>query len=286
MTDTQPTFAVVGAAGQQGMAVTRALAERGAGVRALVRDPAAAKVDRLRRLGAEPFRADLDEPETLSAAFEGVDAAFAMTTFAGEHGTEGEVQHGKAIVDAAVRVGLPRLVYSSVGGAERRTGIPHFESKRRVEEYLLERIPGRFVRPVYFMENLAGLMTPTDDPEVVVRLPLPADVALQMVAVRDIGRVAAALLLDPDAIDPDGVEIAGDELTGPQIAERIGAQLGKPTRYEELPLSVFDSNGDLQAMFAWFAELPAYRADWPATRRLDPDVLDLSGWLRHEAADS
>lgn len=286
MTDTQPRFAVVGATGQQGMAVTRALVERGAGVRVLVRDPAADTVDRLRRLGAEPVRADLDEPETLGAAFEGVDAAFAMTTFAGEHGTEGEVEHGKAIVDAAVRVGLPRLVYSSVGGAERRTGIPHFESKRRVEEYLLTRIAGRFVRPTYFMENLAGLMAPTDDPEVVVRLPFPAEVPLQMIAVRDVGRVAAALLLDQDAIDQDGIEIAGDELTGPQIAERVGAQLGKTAHYEELPLSVFEDNSDLQAMFAWFAELPAYRADWAGTRRLDPDVLDFSAWLRGKAADS
>lgn len=117
-----------------------------------------------------------------------------MTTFTGDGGTEAETEHGIAIADAAVSAGVPRLVYSSVGGAERHTGIPHFESKRRVEEYLESTpISVRLIRPAFFMDNLAGQ-------EGAPRLPLPGGIPLQMVAVRDIGTVAAAALLDPSRV--------------------------------------------------------------------------------------
>jgi uncharacterized protein YbjT (DUF2867 family) len=83
-----------------------------------------------------------------------VDGLFAMTTFAGPKGTQGEVEHGRHIADAAREVGVAQVVYSSVGGAERATGIPHFESKRRVEEYMTAvGLPTRFVRPTFVMDN-------------------------------------------------------------------------------------------------------------------------------------
>ncbi|MCZ2804945.1 NmrA family NAD(P)-binding protein [Modestobacter sp. VKM Ac-2983] len=59
-----------------------------------------------------------------------------MTTFADGRGVEGEVQDGRALADAAAEAAVGHLVYSSVGGAERETGVPHFESKRRVEEHI------------------------------------------------------------------------------------------------------------------------------------------------------
>ena len=61
------------------------------------------------------------------------------------------------------------------------------------------------VAGTFFMENLAGQLAPGPDGEVVVRLPMPGDVPLQMVAVRDIGAAAARLLLDVDAIEGDAV---------------------------------------------------------------------------------
>jgi uncharacterized protein YbjT (DUF2867 family) len=132
----EKVFAVVGATGQQGGATARALLTVGAGVRALVRDPQAGAAKALAQLGAQLVRADLADVDSLRAAFTGVDGVFAMTTLTGPQGTEGEVEHGRLIGDAARDSNVPHVVYSSVGGAERHTGIPHFESKRRVEEYL------------------------------------------------------------------------------------------------------------------------------------------------------
>lgn len=204
---------------------------------------------------------------------------FAMATFIGDRGTDGEVEHGRTIATAAADSGLPLLVYRSVGGAERHTGVPHFESKWRIEEYMRERLRVRFVRPTFFMENLTAAAAPSDSGEVVVRLPLADDVPLQMIAVTDIGIIAATLLLDPDVIDSESVEIAGHELTGGQIAERIGASQGKPARYEALPLEALGEDEDLKAMFRWLGDVPAYRADRETTQRLDPEVLSLAGRL-------
>src|SRR5450755_3553116 len=120
------------------------------------------------------------------------------------------------------------------------------------------------------MDNLSGFMTSVEDGQVVVRMALPDGIPLQMVAVRDIGRAAAAILLGGTAVEGDSVEIAGDTLTGSQIAKAIGAYAGLPARYEALPLEAIASFGDTAEMFRWFAETPAYQADFEATRGLVP----------------
>jgi uncharacterized protein YbjT (DUF2867 family) len=217
-------IAVVGATGQQGGAVARALLDAGASVRALVRDPA--RATDLADRGAELVRADLADPGSLRSAFTGAQRVFAMTTPFGEGGPDAEVQQGTAVVDAAADAGVEHLVYNSVGGAERSTGIPHFESKWRVEEHLAAvGLPATVVRPVFFMENL-GWMASVQDGEVVVRMPLPAGVPLQMIAVADIGAVSAAVLLDPGRVPGGSLEIAGDERTGEQIAAVFGERAG------------------------------------------------------------
>ena len=274
-----PLIAVVGATGNQGGSVVDALLARGARVRAVVRDPDKLTARALADRGVELTVGDLTDPPSLDALFDGVDAVFAMTTPL-PGGTEQEAATGIAIADAAARAGVPHLVFSSVGGAERESGVPHFESKRRVEERIEALgIHHTFLRPVLFMDNLSGFMTSVEDGQVVVRMALPDGIPLQMVAVRDIGRAAAAILLGGTAVEGDSVEIAGDTLTGSQIAKAIGAYAGLPARYEALPLEAIASFGDTAEMFRWFAETPAYQADFEATRALVPDALDLPSWL-------
>jgi uncharacterized protein YbjT (DUF2867 family) len=135
------------------------------------------------------------------------------------------------------------------------------------------------VEQAYFMDNFAASAPEVEDGELVVRLPLPAGVPLQMVATRDVGRVAAVALLDPDRIPGGAVEIAGDELTGEQVAAAFGEAEGRKARYEALPLDALSGHDDLEAMFGWFAQLPAYQADFELTRDLDPEVWDLRAWL-------
>jgi hypothetical protein len=114
--------------------------------------------------------------------------------------------------------------------------------------------------------------------EIVLRLPLPEDVALKMISVRDIGRVAAALLLDTAEAPGGAVELVG-ELTGPQIAAAFGARAGLPARYEALPLSVLPNDLD-KAMFRQFAKAAEYPSDLAVVRSIEPAALDLVEWIR------
>ena len=99
-----------------------------------------------------------------------------------------------------------------------------------------------------------------------------------MIAARDVGAIAARALLDQEAV-PAEIEIAGDALTGSEIAAAFAAKTGMPARYEALPLAVMDGQDDMQAMFRWFAETPAYQADLDQVRRIAPDTWTLPQWL-------
>ena len=111
--------AVVGATGQQGGATARALLEAGANVRALVRDPAKPAAQALVAAGAQLAIADLQDPETLRAAFDGVSRVFAMTTMNSSRGTAGETADGIAIADAAHAEGRDDLTPYAVQAGER-----------------------------------------------------------------------------------------------------------------------------------------------------------------------
>jgi uncharacterized protein YbjT (DUF2867 family) len=269
-------IAVIGATGQQGGAVVDSLLKRSAPIRAITRNPHGDKARRLAQRGVDVVYADLDRADSLRAAFDGAAAAFAMTTHDGPDGPAREVLHGQAIAAAAATARLPFLVYSSVGGLDRGSGVPHFESKHRIEQLLRDVVPTAFVRPTFFMETLR-LMIRRDGEATLLAMPLPKDVPVQLISVRDIGRTAAALLVQGEVVAP--IEIAGDELTGQQIAEKIAARFGSPTSYVPLPLDVLGDDKDLKMMFAWLAESPSYQADFKRTRSMIGDVEDLTHWL-------
>jgi uncharacterized protein YbjT (DUF2867 family) len=271
----RPPITVIGATGQQGGAVVNALLEHAVPIRAVTRNPNGDKARTLAHRGIEVVHADLEDVDAVRAAFDGAAAAFAMTTHDGPDGPKHEIAHGRIIAAAAAHARLPFLVYSSVGGVDRGSGVPHFESKHRIEQLLREAVRVTFVRPTFFMETLR-LMIQRDGDSTKLAMPLPGDVAVQMISVRDIGRAAAAMLLAGDPVAP--VEIAGDEPTGEQVAERIAHRVGSPTTYVQLPLDVLGDE-DLKMMFGWLAGVPAYRADFERTRELVGDVEDLSRWL-------
>jgi uncharacterized protein YbjT (DUF2867 family) len=280
-TKSRRPIAVVGATGLQGGATARALLGANVPVRALIRRPDSDAARALAELGADLVAADLDDPDSLRAAFTGVDGVFAMTTPGPDRRTDREVTHGHAIADATAAAGVPHVVYSSVGGAERHTGVPHFDSKGEVEDYLVAQgLSATFVRPVFFMDNFALFAPPTvEGGTLTVRLPLPSGIPLQMITVEDIGAVAAAAVLDPERVAGGSIEIAGDELTGEQIAEAYRHRYDVPARYEPLPIDVLDGDVDQRAMFEWFSQPPAFQADFAGTRALAPRTKTFEQWL-------
>ncbi|MEU8665083.1 NmrA family NAD(P)-binding protein, partial [Actinoplanes philippinensis] len=222
------------------------------------------------------------DPASLAAALATVEGFYFMTPESNSlEEVQAEIRIGTALVDAAVEAGVPHVVFNSVFGADRESGVPHHDSKHWIEEHLRKSgLRATMVRPAAFMENFTTVMAPSlEQGEIVLRLPLPEDVALKMISIRDIGRVAAALLLDTARAPGGAVELVGDELTGPQIAAVFGERAGLPARYEALPLSVLPSELD-RAMFRQFAEAAEDPADLAMVRSIEPATLDLPEWIR------
>ncbi|MGW3043525.1 NmrA/HSCARG family protein [Kitasatospora sp. NPDC001159] len=265
--------AVTGATGAQGGATARALLRAGHPVRALTRDVDSPAAVELAALGAELVRADFDDPSSLSAALDGAGALFAMSTPFGT-GFDTEVRQGVALLDAARAVGTVRhIVFTSAANADRPTGIPHFESKRRIEQHLAGLgLPWTVLGPGAFMENYSNGWTLESLREGVLHLPMPPGVPLPVIAAETIGAFAAHVLTHPDAYAGQRIDIASQWRTGEQIAAAVTAASGRPIRFEEVPLTVAAGySEDLAAMFRYFQEV-GLDIDIDALRAAHPSV--------------
>lgn len=146
MTTQTNLILVTGATGQQGSAVANALLQKGKNVRVMTRNPEKAAI--LAKAGAEVVKGNLTNQTDLQAALRGVQGVFAMST-PFEAGMEEEVRQGVMLADAAKQAGVSHYVYTSVGSAHRHTGIPHFESKWKVEQHIEKvGLPATILRPV------------------------------------------------------------------------------------------------------------------------------------------
>src|SRR6267154_2065924 len=109
-------IAVIGATGQQGGAVVRALQAGGQfKVRALTRNPG-----KHRDLADEVVEADLDRPETLNAAFQGAHGVFLVTSFR-QQGND-ERKQATAAVRAAKNAGVKHFIWSTLPDVDAISG--------------------------------------------------------------------------------------------------------------------------------------------------------------------
>ncbi|OKB64909.1 hypothetical protein BHU62_19960 [Serratia marcescens] len=197
-----------------------------------------------------------------------------------EQGAEIEIRQGKAVADAARAAGVEHFIYSSVGGADRRSRVPHFDSKWQVEEHIRRiGLPASIVRPVFFMDNFAQSNMRTVL-MALMRSYLPKEKTLQMIATADIGKWVENAFSQPDEFIGKAEEIAGDELTRPQIAATLrqyGWSAGLPFPMPRLLLRLLPY--DARRMFEWFGE-SGYTADIAGLRSRQPELLTLDDWLR------
>lgn len=261
---------VLGATGGQGGAVVSALLDAGHTVRAVVRDPAGRRAAALHERGVEVVPGDLGDAASLVGPFTGVDAAFAVTT-PFEAGPDAEEQQGRAIVRAAARAGLPHLVLASVASADRSTGVPHFESKRRIEEVLGAEGPAwTVVAPTYFFDNLLGDLQSLQDGR--LELPLPPDRPLQQLSRGDLGALVAAVVADRDGHIGRRIDIASDAPTPAQMAATLQEVLHRHVEPVQVPLAaVHERSADMGAMWD-FLNREGYSADLESLHRSYPDI--------------
>ena len=276
---------VTGATGQQGGALARLLLKKKHEVYALIRSTKleSPKAQNLRNQGAKLVEADLDKPESLEQATNGIDSVFLMGTWV-EVGTEGEIRRGKMMVDIAKEKKIEHIVYSSVVNADKNTGIPHFESKYKVEQHIKNSgIPYTIIGPTFFMDNLlsyslAGLQQGQ------VALPLSPSRILQQSAVENIAEFSALALERRNSFIGKRIDIASDEITGEQAVKVLSNELGHKIRYEQVPMEqIRQASEDLAVMFEWFERIGT-GVDVAALHKQYPEVnwLTFKDWVKSQ----
>jgi uncharacterized protein YbjT (DUF2867 family) len=200
ITNDRKTIAVVGATGQQGGGVVRALQADGRfKVRALTRDPA-----KHRDLADEVVAADLNRPESLKAAFDGAYGVFLVTNF-WEEGTD-ELKQVEAAVRAAKGAGVEHFIWSTLPDVAAISGgkfdVPHFTDKAKADRIVEDAgfAHHTFVIAPFFYQNLVGAMAPhaLEGGSQGWALPLdPEAPGIHMGNIEELGAIVAGAFADP-----------------------------------------------------------------------------------------
>ena len=228
-------YAITGITGKVGGALARRLLADKRNVRAVLRDQAKAAEWQAR--GCEIALADMDDSASLAAAFKGAAGVFILPP--SEFDPEPGFPEAQRVIDA-VRAALiearpAKIVCLSTIGAD----APHenlLTARTLMEQGLSDiGLPVTFLRPGWFMENAAWDVAAARDEGVLHSFLQPADKPVPMVATKDVGSAAAALLLE----DWQGTRVA--ELEGParispnDLAQAFAAVLGRAVRVEIVP---------------------------------------------------
>ena len=231
-------YVIMGATGNTGSIVARTLLGLNQKVRAIGRS-----ADRLQPLaaeGAEPFVSDVNDAAALTRAFSGAKAVYAMIppSMTSENYRADQDRVTNAIAEAVQQAGVEYVVSLSSVGADKSEGNGPVAGLHYLEQQL-NQIPdlnALHLRPGYFMENTLaqiGIIKTLNT----TAGPLHPDLALPMIATRDIGSAAASALLSLDFTGKQTHELLGErDLSYAEAATIIGKAIGKPElKYVQLP---------------------------------------------------
>lgn len=301
MTD-KKIIVVVGATGQQGGGLARAILESGEfALRAITRRPDSAAAQELAAGGAEIVTADLDDEASLTTALRGAHGAFFVTAFWEYNSVEREQAQVRAMAGAAKAAGLAHVVWSTLPDTREHIAddavstlhgsykVPHFDSKGEADAFFVEAgVPTTNLSTTFYFESFIDFFPPRrgEDGQLVLSLPM-RDRRLSGISAEDIGRTAFGIFQRGPELAGQTVNIAGESLTGDEYAAAFGKELGENVRYVPLDLDAVRASGipgadDIANMFYFYAEHESVFAgvrDPAAVRELNPRLQDFATWL-------
>jgi len=257
--NSEKLIAVVGATGQQGGGVVRALQASGQfKVRAVSRNPG-----KHRELADEIVEADLSRPETLRAAFEGAHGVFLVTNFR-EAGAE-EIKQATAAVRPAKDAGVKHFVWSTLPNVEAISGgkfhVPHFTGKAKLDPIVKAAgfVFHTFVIAPFYYQNLVGAFAPQKqaDGSLGWTVPLDPDVpCIHMGDITELGKIVAGAFAHPDqAGNGEYLPLVGDFMSFKGIVETLNGQghkLSVKQVPKELFATFFPGAAEIAEMFSYF----------------------------------
>jgi uncharacterized protein YbjT (DUF2867 family) len=227
-------------------------------------------------LASEP----LQKPDQVGMS--GVSAAFSVQQWTEKGGTAAEELNGKRFADAVKESGSPHLVYSSAEGAERKSGLAHYESKWAIEQHIRDlKLPATILRPVGFMDALGVPAIQRGMYLGMFRANWGVSHRVQFVATYDIGWFAARALEDPERYAGRVIPLAGDELNVADIIRTFKTVTGHKPWVAPIPASMAKRMmpEEFADMFRWIRE-KGFEADIAQVRQEYPQLLTFAGWLK------
>ena len=250
---------VTGAAGKTGKAVVKALAAKGASVRALVRR--AEHAEALKVLGAADVSiGSFDDAGALAYAAAGMRAVYHICP----NVSRDEGAYARAVAAAALAQNIARFVYHSVLHPQIEA-MPHHWQKMRTEEMLFASgFDLTILQPAAYMQNILGAWRSVVA-DGVFRVPYPVETRICLVDLDDVAD-AAALVLTTDGHIGATYELVGTgALSQIEVAATIGAALKREVRAEAESVAAWEAHAraggmgeyernTLSAMFRYYAD--------------------------------
>ncbi|MAT38530.1 MAG: nucleoside-diphosphate sugar epimerase [Ectothiorhodospiraceae bacterium] len=305
-------IAVLGATGAQGGGLANAILNDPNSeftLRAITRDPSKDSAKALAERGAEVVQGDLDNLDSLKAAFAGCYGVFGLTNYWEFMDPERERTQANNIAEAAKDAGVSHVIWSTFEDTRRwvplandsmptlmeKYKVPHFDAKAEADAHFKELgVPTTFLYTSFYWDNFIYFgMGPkkSEDGKYAITLPM-GDKKLPGISADDIGKAAYGIFKEGDKYIGETVGVAGEHLTGTEMAQKLGNALNLEVGYNAVPADVFRSFGfpgadDMGNMFQFKAE---FNGDYTGARPVDRTneltggkLKSLDDWLAENA---
>ncbi|KAJ7159237.1 NAD(P)-binding protein [Mycena crocata] len=292
-TPSAPLVAVVGATGQQGGSVIKALAgsHKAYRIRAFTRDVTKPAAEALKKLGVEVVQLSivLDNVKEVHAAFAGANIVYLVTNFWEHANMQKEIDEGKMMIDAAKTAGVDRIVWSGLPDVTKASNgkfkhVFHFDSKAVVTEYGRQSgVPFVNVQAGFYAQNFLGnsLINKLDDGTFAIQWACSPKAVFPIIDIEnDYGEFVREVLELP--VFPDGTEVytSSEDISIADIASQLSAGTGKTVAFKphtvEESLKVYKARGmppniatDLTEGFQYIDEV-GYYGGQPSSRLARP----------------
>lgn len=272
---------MTGGTGNQGGAVTASLIKNGFKIKVLTRNPGSPRAQNLQKQLAELVKGDLNDLNTYRDHLKDVEGIFSVQTF--ENGIDKEIKQGKDLADLAKEYGVKHFVYSSVSGADLKTGIPHFDSKLKIENHIKQiGLSYTIIRPCSLYENFLLPQVKSRIEKGKLVSPVNRNKIQQFVSAMDIGKMCADVFLNPDKYSEKTITLAAEEMDMQQVANIFSLVLRREIKYQKLPMFVtrLVMGRDLYKMFKWINENnTVFIKDLSAFKKENANLTSLRQWI-------